>query len=102
MAYAYARALRLAPPAAREVAGTGFADFTRIAHSDSELWSEILTANRKALAAPLQRMSEAFAELGRAIEANDSEALEQCIASARAALSLVSSAKTRSGGDDSD
>ena len=46
-------------------------------------------------------MGEALAELGRAIEANDSEALEQSISSARTALSLVSSPKTRTCSEDS-
>jgi prephenate dehydrogenase len=89
VAFAYAAALRASPAGAREVTGSGFADFTRIAHSDPELWAEILTANRKALAAPLQCMSEALAGLARAIEANDEEAVERWIAAARTSLSLA-------------
>ena len=54
LAFAFARALgrgaRRAPPSSR---GAGFRDFTRIAHSDPELWADILAANRKALAGPL-------------------------------------------------
>jgi prephenate dehydrogenase len=86
LAFAFAAALRRAPARAHEVAGAGFRDFTRIAHSEPELWAEILAANRKALAAPLQAAGEALAELARAIEGNDGEALERLLGAARAAL----------------
>jgi prephenate dehydrogenase len=86
LAFAFAAALRRAPAGAHEVAGAGFRDFTRIAHSEPELWADILAANRKALAAPLQAAAEALAELGRAIEGNDVEALERLLGAARAAL----------------
>lgn len=86
LAFAFAGALRRAPAGAHEVAGPGFRDFTRIAHSEPELWADILAANRKALAAPLQAAGEALAELGRAIEGNDVEALERLLGAARAAL----------------
>jgi prephenate dehydrogenase len=69
LAFAFARALAGAPDGAREVAAAGFRDFTRIARSDAELWGDILTANGKALAAPLQATGAALAELARAIEA---------------------------------
>jgi cyclohexadieny/prephenate dehydrogenase len=86
LAYAFADALAAAPTAAREVAGAGFRDFTRIARSEPELWGDILTANRKALSAPLQAAGEALARMARAIEANDSDALERTIAAARDTL----------------
>jgi cyclohexadieny/prephenate dehydrogenase len=87
LAFAFASSLRSAPERAFEVAGAGFRDFTRIAHSEPELWAEILGANRKALAAPLQAAAQALAELGRAIESNEVEALERYLGAARAALS---------------
>jgi prephenate dehydrogenase len=87
LAFAFAAALRSAPERAFEVAGAGFRDFTRIAHSEPELWADILASNRKALAAPLQEAGQALAELGRAIEANDVETLERCFGAARDALS---------------
>jgi prephenate dehydrogenase len=87
LAFAFAAALRAAPERAFEVAGAGFRDFTRIAHSEPELWADILAANRKALAAPLQAAGQALAELARAIEANDVEALERFFGAARDALS---------------
>jgi prephenate dehydrogenase len=86
LAFAFARALGAAPSGAHEVAGSGFRDFTRIAHSDPELWAEILTSNRKAIAAPLEAAGAALAELHRAIEANDAEAVQHWIASARSNL----------------
>jgi prephenate dehydrogenase len=87
LAFAFAAALRGAPTRAFEVAGAGFRDFTRIAHSEPELWADILAANRKALAAPLQAAGQALAELARAIEAGDAEALERFLGAARSALS---------------
>jgi prephenate dehydrogenase len=90
VAYAFAESLGGAPPAAREVAGAGFRDFTRIARSEPEMWGDILTANRKALSAPLQAAGEALARIGRAIEANDADKLEHMISAARGALSRFS------------
>jgi prephenate dehydrogenase len=86
LAFAFAGALAGAPERAFEVAGAGFRDFTRIAHSEPELWAEILTANRKALAAPLEAAGRALRELARAIDAADAEALERLLGAARAAL----------------
>jgi prephenate dehydrogenase len=90
LAYAFAGSLGGAPAAAREVAGAGFRDFTRIARSEPEMWGDILTANRKVLSAPLRAAGEALAEIGRAIEANDADTLEQMISAARDALSRFS------------
>ncbi|MEE9607210.1 MAG: prephenate dehydrogenase [Myxococcota bacterium] len=92
LSVAFAGALAGAPPGSGEVAGAGFRDFTRIAHSDPGLWGEILTANAKALAAPLQATREALAELTRAVEAGEAEAVARWIASARSALTLLSPA----------
>jgi prephenate dehydrogenase len=89
LAFGFAAALARAPSGSGELTGGGFRDFTRIAESDPELWSDILTANRKALAAPLAAVSEAFRELGQAIEANDPESVEHWISGARDALALV-------------
>ena len=91
LAFAFARALDRAPTGAHQVAGAGFRDFTRIAQSDPVLWGGILTANRKAIAAPLRSVTEALTELGRAIEADDPDALERWIATAREALFSIDS-----------
>jgi prephenate dehydrogenase len=92
LAFAFARSLDAAPPGWRDVVGSGFRDFTRIAHSDGELWSDILTANRKALSQPLEAFGAALRELARALEAGDAEALEALLAAARRSLSRAASA----------
>jgi prephenate dehydrogenase len=98
LAFAYANALADAPAGAAEVRGSGFRDFTRIAKSDPELWAEILCANRKALAGPLGRTAARLAELARAVEQGDTEAVERFLAAARACHARrVDDA--RSGGD---
>jgi len=89
LAFGFAAALARAPEGSGELVGGGFRDFTRIASSDPELWSDILTANRKALGAPLAAVGEQFRELSQAIEANDSETVERWISRARDALALV-------------
>jgi prephenate dehydrogenase len=86
VAFAYAQALADAPEGAGEVRGSGFRDFTRIAKSDPELWAEILCANRKALAGPLGRTAARLAELARAVEQGDAEAVERFLATARDTL----------------
>jgi prephenate dehydrogenase len=68
------------------VAGPGFRDFTRIAHSDPELWADIFHANHKALGAPLQAARRAFEALCSAIEAGDAESVLRLLESARRAL----------------
>jgi prephenate dehydrogenase len=89
LAFSFAAALARAPKGSGDLTGGGFRDFTRIAESDPELWSDILTANRKALGAPLAAASDALRELGQAIEANDPESVERWISKARDALALV-------------
>lgn len=93
VAFAYAAALTSAPTAAREVADSGFRDFTRIARSSPELWGDILTANRSALAAPLRAVGDALSRLGKAIEAGDAAKLEAFIDAARENLFLFASSE---------
>jgi cyclohexadieny/prephenate dehydrogenase len=83
IAFAFAASLAGAPGAARELAGSGFRDFTRIAASDPAMWADILLANRQALAAPLLAAAECAAALARALERGD----------ARAALTLLTAAR---------
>jgi prephenate dehydrogenase len=90
LAFAFAHALEGAPAGAREVAGSGFRDFTRIAQSDAFLWADILSSNRKAIAAPLQAFRDSLAELAQAVEAGDAEALEALLSAARKSLFRVS------------
>jgi prephenate dehydrogenase len=94
LAFGFAAALARAPEGSGDLIGGGFRDFTRIAESDPELWADILTANRKALGAPLAAASEAFRELAQAIEANDPESVERWISGARDTLALVVGSKS--------
>jgi len=98
LAFAYAHALADAPAGAAELRGPGFRDFTRIAWSDPELWAEILCDNRKALAGPLGRAAARLAELARAIEQGDAEAVERFLANARESLARLAD-DARSGGE---
>lgn len=83
LAFAFARALGSAPSSAGGLRGAGFRDFTRIARSDAEIWSEILAENAKALGAPLERVAARLAELARAATAGDREAIERFLAASR-------------------
>ena len=93
--FAFARALGDAPPSAREVAGSGFRDFTRIARSDPELWAEILVANRKAVQGPLARVAERLGDLARALETGDVETMDRWIAEARVHLDAATNGNDR-------
>jgi prephenate dehydrogenase len=86
VAFAFGGAFGEAPAGARVVVGPGFRDFTRIARSDAELWSEILVANAKAVSGPLARVAAHLAEAARLLEAGDADALERWIARAREQL----------------
>ena len=89
LAFAFAHALAAAPEGAGELAAGGFRDFTRIAASDAELWGDILSANRKALAGPLEAFGESLRALARAIEEGDGDAQEDYLTRARSTLTSV-------------
>lgn len=99
LAYAFARSLERAPDTAAELAATGFADFTRIAQSDAALWGDILSANRKAIAGPLQAFGAALSELAAAIEGGDTDAQENFLACAREQLSRIRPVATAASGN---
>jgi prephenate dehydrogenase len=86
LAFAFAGSLAAAPGTAAELAGAGFRDFTRIARSDAELWADILTANRKALAAPLGAAGAELEAIARLLEAGDADGLDRLLSAARSAL----------------
>ncbi|MGH0038471.1 MAG: prephenate dehydrogenase [Myxococcota bacterium] len=92
LAFAFAMALEKATPGVGRLAGGGFRDFTRIARSDAELWGDILSANRKALAGPLHDCAEALARLSEAVEAGDTETIERMLSAARNHLAAVTDA----------
>jgi prephenate dehydrogenase len=91
LAFAFAHALRETPPAAGEMIGSGFRDFTRISRSDVALWGDILSANRKSLSAPLEKFGQSLSALARAIEEGDANKVEQFLASASDGLTRVKS-----------
>lgn len=102
LAFAFAASLNEAPEGATTLAGPGFRDFTRIARSDAELWSEILSLNHKALAGPLQAFSVRLAWLSRCLEAGDADAIARFLAAARDKLAAAApqpASKARSGGE---
>lgn len=97
LAFAFARSLSQATPGWREVVGKGFHDFTRIAQSNPELWAEIMTSNRRAIAAPLEAFRASLAELSRALESGDAKALEALLSDAGEVLFEAPSADEADG-----
>jgi cyclohexadieny/prephenate dehydrogenase len=97
IAFAFAASLADAPEGARELAGPGFRDFTRIATSDPAMWADILVSNKQALAGPLLSAAERAAALARAIESGDAGAVTKLLSAARAQLASGESL-ARSGG----
>jgi len=105
LAFAFAESLGAAPDAAGQLGGSGFRDFTRIAQSDAELWSDILVANAKSIAGPLREVAEVLGRFAEQLEAGDAEGLERAIARARAVLARAQGGSDAEGAvptDDSD
>lgn len=97
LAFAFAHALERAPEAARALRGAGFRDFTRLARSQPEMWADIFVTNQKAMAAPLQEVSQRLSELARLIESGDHEAVSATLSAVRELL--ADGGDVRSGGD---
>ena len=97
IAFAFAASLAGAPAGARELAGTGFRDFTRIAASDPAMWADILVANKQSLARPLLAAAESAAALARAIERGDAKSVASLLTAARDQLAR-DGANAQSGG----
>jgi prephenate dehydrogenase len=58
------------------LAGTGFRDFTRIAASDSHLWTDVLMANRQELLAQSRLFQKALVALERLMQNEQTDQLE--------------------------
>ncbi len=88
LAFALVAQIAADPDAARKfaLAGAGFRDFTRIAASSPALWSDVCVANRSALGDELRQHRDLLAELQRAIDESDIQALQSVFSRARAAL----------------
>lgn len=68
-----------------EFAAGGFADFTRIASSDPEMWHDICFSNREDLLRALERFDRHLAGIRRAIASGDSHGLKETFARAKKA-----------------
>lgn len=79
IAFAYMQQIE---PAHLDHAGGGFRDFSRIGGSDPDMWSAIFGLNKDAVLAALAGFEADLADLRRAIEADDEEAVRDCIARA--------------------
>lgn len=67
------------PDAARKfaLAGAGFRDFTRIARSSPQMWSDICVSNRAAIGDELRGLRRLLEDLQRSVDAGDGEALRR-------------------------
>ena len=62
---------------ARALVAGGFRDLTRVAASDPGWWSEVLVANRDAVAEELRSLAASLDELAGLVEASDAEAIHR-------------------------
>ncbi len=76
-------------PSALELAARGFRDTTRVAAGDPDMWTEIFLANRDALSATVEAFREALADLQRAIDAGQADALRALLARIKATREQV-------------
>jgi prephenate dehydrogenase len=87
-----AAALALATPEeALELTATGWADSTRVASGDPELWRQIFASNRQALLDSLSRFDDALARLRVAIERQDAGEVAKLLGDAKQRRDLVQS-----------
>jgi prephenate dehydrogenase len=89
VAWALVDAVARFEPAALDVAARGFKDTTRIAASDPVVWTEILLANRDAVAASLSAFRYALDDLARVIATGDGAAVAATLARIKALREAV-------------
>jgi prephenate dehydrogenase len=87
MSSALAAQLEGAPAEWLDLAGTGLRDTTRIAASSSQLWREILAANREALTPLLDKVIEHLKSLQLSL--NSESAIEEFIKSGNRGRSMI-------------
>ncbi len=68
---------REAGPDVNRYAASGFADFTRLAASDPDLWADILSANSSAAGEALDALADDLKQMRRALAKNDRAALDK-------------------------
>lgn len=83
VAFALVDAVVRLDPSALGFAGRGFADTTRIAASDPEVWRDIFLQNREALAEMLATFRSALEDLERLVAARDPAGLGAALARIR-------------------
>jgi prephenate dehydrogenase len=83
VAFALVDAVARLDAGALGLGGRGFADTTRIAASDPEVWRDIFATNRKALAEALGTFRAALDELERLVRSGDTRSLEASLARIR-------------------
>jgi prephenate dehydrogenase len=66
-----------------QLTASGWADTTRVASGDPELWRQIFASNRAALLSALMRFDETLAGLRAAIERRDDDEVRQILAEAK-------------------
>ena len=69
-------------PKFRDLCAGGFRDTTRIAAGSPEIWTAILSSNRKEVVATLDRFGVALAEVRAALERDDKQAIRNFLAEA--------------------
>jgi prephenate dehydrogenase len=80
------------------LAAGGFRDLTRLAASNPHLWSDILLANREAIARSIDLYLERLSALRELVASGDATAVEDTFARAKAArLTLAAKPQVRSG-----
>lgn len=62
-----------------EVAGTGFADFTRVAQGSDEMWRDIFMVNRDAVCSQLAEFEAQLAQARKALEREDFDWIVQML-----------------------
>lgn len=71
--------------AAIEVAGPGFADVTRVASGDADLWTDILRSNRTAMIQSIDRLVGELNRLRQRLSRDDAKALQRWLAAGKQA-----------------
>ena len=72
------------PEIFRYAAG-GFADFTRIASSDPQVWRDICLANKDEILKTIEEFDLSLTRMKQSLEAEDGDALQEMFASAKSA-----------------
>ncbi len=86
-------------PSARSCVANGFRDSTRIAAGDPDMWTGILSENRREVLAGLASLGTRVTELVEIIQNSDDEALRRFLAEAKALRDQVPAGMKKYGND---